>query len=283
MHIEGLVDVARKRKGQERQPAPSSGSAPNKSVIPSWRQSSVPFVAVTGYLIGVLSLYTSYFTSIWKVTAVLIDMLTLVALVSLGTSLFRDRGRLDRRVTAGAIVVVLALLATLVAFHPPNLRHPEESGETCVYNVRAGVSVPIVKNGSIAQEFFADAHSVSSVSVIVGLDSALADPSKKHPVELTMKSATIQLDQRLELGDVVNNAFTRFNLPEPRDIGDSDPPITIEVFNRSEETIGIYVKEPDRSDHINTQMRGALITGHLHQEPTYSFDNHMLSGCVTGL
>ena len=244
------------------------------------------FLVVSGYLVGIAGFYTNFFPTFLVATAVLVDLLGIAWLFALGRSARLSQAEKVRfspartLLSAGACIVLM-FAVTWMAFRPPGLEQ-RPSAEACVYDVKPGFSVPINKEGSITQEFLASADRIHAVSVIIGIDSEIADPNQPHPVNLLVRSYAEGVNETIHVDDIINNKSTRFNFREPIHIKDKNSAFSMQVINKSQEPIGIYIKVPDAVDTIRTRSEGVFIVGHRNQEDGYRFPDHALTGCVAG-
>lgn len=245
------------------------------------------FILIGGYLVGIAGLYTNYFPTLLVTTAVLVDLFGTVWLLFVFYAWkTRRQPRLTLKVGKSvslSTIACLILMATLtwMAFRPPGL-HRQPSTEACVYDVHAGVSVPVIKGGSITQKFYASADRINAISVIIGIDSRIGNPGDRHPITLRVQSDQEHVDQTLAADNIVNNGFTRFNFPEPLLIKNRNALFVMRIVNESPSPIGIYIKIPDQSDTIHSADDGIYVVGHLGQEPGYIKPDFALSGCVAG-
>jgi len=162
---------------------------------------------------------------------------------------------------------------------PP--RNP--ASEICLYDVKAGESVPITSGGSITAQTQVRADVINAISVIVGLDPTISNLGQKHPVALHVKIPARNLDVTLSQPDIVNNGFTRFNFSRPVNLAGPEATVSMELINRSDsEPIGMYIKQPDTADTLIRPVDGVLVAGHRGQESPYRKHNYALSGCIAG-
>lgn len=248
------------------------------------------YLAVGGFVVGIVGVFGSLFASPLTLAAVIVNLLGVIWLGTLGYFwLRRGRPRLTRKNKAHVslsvlVALVLMVTATGVTFFSSEI-FGEEPGqeEACVYDVKTkDTTVPIVSGGSITQGFTASASRIHAISVIIGLDAAIANLDRRHPVALRVTSPEERVDQTLEADDITNNGFTRFNLPEPLSIKNQNSVFTMQIINKSSEPIGVNIKIPDESDFFDSPREGVFILGHLGQEDPYRKPDYALSGCVAG-
>jgi len=279
-------------------PAPIMQDKEQSEDAPPPRVASTPFVkgvggvfvTLGGLAVGIAGIYGNLFPSSLVLTAFLVDMLGVIWLISMVLSWSR-RGqprltRRDRLYASMSVLTALALMitATWMAFRPPEGRGDSVAQEgACVYDVHAkDTTVPIVTGGSITQDFAASASRINAISVIIGLDSTIANPNHLHPVALRVRSREERVDQTLRADDIVNNGFVRFNFPEPLQIKNQNTSFSMQIINKSPEPVGVNIKIPDKSDTINPPSQGVFIVGHRGQEDGYEKPDYALSGCVEG-
>jgi hypothetical protein len=245
------------------------------------------FIAITSYLVAVAGFYTNFFPTLLVATAVLADVLGTGWLILV---LYAWMNRREPRVTlkvgpsvslSAVVCLILMSAITWVAVRPPGVQR-QPLAESCVYDVHAGISVPIIKGGSITQNFYASANRLNAISVIIGIDSRISNPKDDHPVTLRVQSDEEHVDENLTADDIVDNGFTRFNFPEPLQIKNSKALFTMRITNESQSPIGIYIKIPDEADTIRSPGDGIFVIGHLGQKAGYKKPDFALSGCVAG-
>jgi hypothetical protein len=239
------------------------------------------FLGLTGYLIGILGLYVDFVATLMRISVVVIDILILGAIVSHAR---RQAGRkltwLVKLIYASSVAFLLIINTLAFGFPPPS--PTPGGGETCVYDVSTGASshsIPIGPGGSVRGQLQLGEMDINSISVIVGLDRSTANPDIRHPIELNVDIDGDPIPP-LQQGDIVDNEFTRFDLPAPIRVG-SDELVGIEVINRSSEPIGVYVKQPGPGDRARGFEDGIYVTGHVGREAGYLQPGYALSGCIT--
>lgn len=276
-------------------PAPITQDKEQSEDAPSPRAAPTPFakgvgsvfVTVGGFAVGIAAFYGNLFPSSLVLTAFLVNLLGVIWLGSMASWSKRRWPQLTHKDKFYAslsvlIALILMITATGMAFRPPG-GHGNNLAleEACVYNVQAkNTTVPIVSGGSITQDFAASASRINAISVIIGLDSTIADPNRRHPVALHVKSREEHVDQTLRADDIVNNGFARFNFPEPLQIKNRNSLFSMQIINKSLEPIGVNIKIPDKADTINPPSKGVFIIGHRQQEEGYEKPDYALSGCV---
>ena len=246
---------------------------------------STAVAVLSGYLFGVLGFYTNFFESILQATAILADVVTLLTAAGLLITgrvahSWREGGR--RRLVAGTVVVATSIaIINYFGLRPPNLARVS-TGESCVYDVTAidGRPVPLGPGGSITQQFQAGAEEINSISVIIGFDGRTADPEKAHPVRLQFRSADGRINVTMDRPDIVDNAFSRFDLPRPVKVGTHEN-LFIRIVNASDEPIGVYTKRPGQNDIVKAPGAGVTIIGQVNATAEYEQAGYVLSGCVT--
>lgn len=77
-----------------------------------------------------------------------------------------------------------------------------------------------------------------------------------------------------------NNGFTRFDLERPVELGKGQV-LILEVFNESDEPIGVYVKRPGATEIAPGASPGVIITGQVARQAQHEMRGYSLSGCVT--
>jgi hypothetical protein len=245
-----------------------------------------PLIAVTGYLFGVAGFYTNFLGSILAATALLVDLTGLVFIAWILAAIVRARSfrrtRIARSlIVAGSVCTILMILMTLVAFNPPSAAR--QSGEACGYDVGSSmpdaISIPLNPGGSISEEVRVPDGRIVAVSPIVGLDQKIASLSNPHPLKLILRSPDGSVDVRLQIPDIVNNRYSRFNLPHPIDAGNADV-FMVKIVNESTDPVGVYVKKPDQSDYTDGPIAGIFVDGQRSQPGPYRRSGFALSGCV---
>ena len=205
----------------------------------------------------------------------------------------------NHRVKTGValpILLVSIVGATILAIRQAQLSSPPVTVSTptaptdapapaeaaCVYDVKPGISVPIINEGSITQKFLASAVRIDTISVIIGIDKTIADPRRPHPVDLRVQSDEEHVDQVLSADDINDNKPTWFDFPEPLQIKNRNALISMRIINKSQDPVGIYIKRPDDADTGHPQGGGVFIVGHFHREKPYLNPDYVLTACVKG-
>lgn len=238
---------------------------------------------LSGYLFGVFSFYTNFFDNVLQATAVLVDCLAVITLIWLAASrriprIWRSAGPL--RTLAGAtLAIVLLGTVTYYGVRPPVFT--PASAESCLYDVTAdgGVPIPLQPGGSVAQELRPGTDRINSVSVIAGIDRNTADPQRPHAMKLLVRTKNGRINVSLSRDDIADNAFSRFEFPEPLRVRPREP-LLIQAFNESNEQVSIYVKQPGPTDMADT-VADAFVQGHVGNPRGYRKTGYVLSGCLT--
>jgi hypothetical protein len=246
-------------------------------------RSGISVGVLSGYLFGVIGFYTNFFETLLQATAVLLDVLV----VLLAGALWARRSAVLRtsrpRVVLSAVAVLaLVGLANVYGFAPPKLVHVPGS-ESCVYSVLStdGTAIPIGPGGSATQEFQPRSDELNSVSVIIGIDEHTATLNRPHPISLRIWSEDLQFNRTLRRPDIVNNAFSRFDLSEPVRLRKPNGQLHMQVVNDSSEPIGVYVKQPGATEIANGIGDGVVIRGQVDSTAEHRVKGFALSGCVT--
>jgi hypothetical protein len=247
------------------------------------RTAGFSFAVVSGYVVGVAGFYTNFFGTLLQATAGLIDVLGTIFLIWLAVRYRRRRPPVARRMALTLTGVGLLLMGgiTYAAVFPPGTPAPG-SDETCVYDVSAGASIPLRPSGLIKQKLPVRAKRVFAVSLIIGLDRSTANPSSPHPVDVRITNAANGSTMLLHQPDIRDNRLTRFNFPRVLSPGSETTTLTVEVINKSNEQIGVYVKAPDDGDIVPAGLSGVTIRGHAGQEAPYRRTDWTLAGCIAG-
>jgi hypothetical protein len=226
-------------------------------------------------------LYTNFLSRVLQVTALLVDAL---AISILATRVFgREFKRSSRRsVALGTLIGVLIVGINVAAFVRPPTPAAEVLYEACVYDVAAGESIPIRPGGKMIGTFKTRAaESLNSASVIIGIDASMANPDATHPIDLHLRTEDGDI-LTYERKDIVNNDFSRFELDPPLE-ADAGEVIQLTIINRSDDPIGIYVKQPGPGDQADGVGDGVVAVGKIDAEAGFTMRGFALSGCVTRL
>lgn len=260
-------------------PAPASARS---------RATGFSFAIVSGYVVGVAGFYTNFFATLLQATAALVDVLGVIFLVWLVVRWWprrtAARARRGPTMVAAALTALCLLLmgsATYAAVHPPGAA-PTSLAETCLYDVSAGTSIPLVPDGRVKAEIPLRASDIFAVSVVIGLDPTTADRGAAHPVDLRVSTGSAGSSKLLHQPDIRDNHFTRFNFPTPIHPAGRATTLTVEIINKSAEPIGVYVKVPDDGDVVPAPLTGVVVRGHAGQEASYRRTDWALTGCVAG-
>jgi hypothetical protein len=269
---------------------PSPGVAEPAKPAPGNNPLVSLFTLISGFLLGLVGLYTNFFSTWVQVSAVAFDLLTGAAIVTIIYT-WRTGGNLkpllDFKARPGWKVILVwaaALLligANIVGFFPPRVEK-QPSTECYAYNVLSqdGVSVPIQKGGGIQQVFKPTVDYINSVSVIIGLDPRLANIHTKHPVKLVFRSTDLKIQETLRREDIVNNSFSRFDFRRPLKV-ENNQVFEMQIYNESEEPIGIYVKKPGAMELAPGVGRGVVVVGQVDNQAEHEMTGYVLSGAVT--
>jgi hypothetical protein len=187
----------------------------------------------------------------------------------------------SRRTLAGTTLTVLLVVVNLYGIHPPGIV-PKPREEACVYDVSAteGAPFPLVTGGSTAQQVQPNADRINSVSIIAGIDPKTAHADHPHPIKLRVRSKEGRINLTIRRDDIVNNAFSRFELPRPVHVRPKQT-LFIRVFNESDEPVSVYIKQPGPTDLAEGIPPGAFVTGYVGNERGYEKTGYALSGCLT--
>jgi hypothetical protein len=246
------------------------------------RAAGFSFAVVSGYVVGVAGFYTNFFGTLLQATAGLIDLFGTIFLVWLAVHSRRRPPPIAKRLALTLTSICLVLMGgiTYAAVNPPQAP-ALTAGESCLYDVSAGTSIPLEPDGLIKQQIPVRADYVFAVSLIIGLDRSTAHPSLPHPVDVRITDAdgSAVLIHQLDIRD---NRLTRFNLPRALAPAGRTT-LAIEVINKSTEQVGVYVKVPDDGDIVPAGLSGMTIRGHAGQEAPYRRPDWTLSGCIAGV
>jgi hypothetical protein len=265
------------------EPTDTAGEPRAVRLLVSSRGAAV--AAVSGYLFGVVGFYTNFFQSILQATAVLADVSTILLAVALWltgtwTRIYRRAG-LRRTLVGTSLAVLLVGAVNLYGIRPPGLTTTRQQ-EACVYNVsaNAGVPIPLEDGGSATQRLQLNTNRINSVSIIAGIDPHTAHQDRPHPMRMHIRTRDGSIDLTLRRDDIVNNAFSRFEFPEPVEI-EPHQALTARAVNESDDPVSIYVKQPDPTDTADGASSDVYIQGHVDNEAGYEKPGYVLSGCVT--
>jgi hypothetical protein len=247
------------------------------------RAAGFSFAVVSGYVVGVAGFYTNFFGTLLQATAGLIDLFGAIFLVWLAVHSRRQPPPIAKRLalTLTGICVLLMGGISYAAVNPPQAPGLTP-GENCLYDVSAGTSIPLQPDGLIKQQIPVRADHVFAVSLIIGLDRTTAHPSVPHPVDVRITNAADGSTALLHQPDIRDNRLTRFNFTRALSPEDRTT-LVIEVINKSNEQVGVYVKVPDDGDIVPAGLSGMTIRGHAGQEAPYRRPDWTLSGCIAGV
>jgi hypothetical protein len=201
----------------------------------------------------------------WKTTGILAILVALIGLV----------GGLLRQVKGGDPV-------NSPNSSPTTSASPSNIGTQvprCFYEAQPTESSPIDGGGYVDQAFIAKERFLTAVVVRMGLDPNRADVSRKHPVELYLRSDDGKTEVLRPLPDIENNQDTWFHLDSvPVEIGTT---YRVRITNKSNEAVGFYLSPIHLSGNaVEDPDNGVLLDG--HEGERYRKTSWALSRCIEG-
>jgi hypothetical protein len=272
---------------------PSSQSGPTRGRGRKPPKPEIALIPIAEAALAVFGLYANFFSTPWQATVALLDALAVSAIIWMLLPLRPWRGwravvlRTWRRAMAhgrqwlfiGGIAAILISLSNYTVFRLPTVASVGPAA--CMYDVPAQTSVPIVPGGHVEQAFRPKREYIDDVDPIIGLDPTLAHLQRPHRMQMRLRSADDTIDLSVDVPDISNNKSTVFHLPAPVKV-EVNGVYYVDLFNRSDETVGIYTKRVGLGDIVDDPEHGILIDGQRGTSEAYREAGWALTACING-